>query len=451
MGSSIQHIVAQILIFLWINSITASAQIFYPSSDSLTLIDDLREPVFNSVEFVTHPQGATVSYVFYNNFFPISATPFSASMPSGEFYIRFDKDGYKPLIEKIDIENNIDSFEFWLDKEKQLLHCKKIIECGPAPKCVTITPDKKELWVTLLAGPPSVRIFDLDSGEELNNIELGKNGAVEVIFNREGTLAYVSQMETASVYEIDVESKEVLRNFKTNSSWSKIVELSVDEQKLYVSNWSGNNISEIDLVSGNLIRNISCLKTPRGIYPTPVSQYLYVAGFGKGEIQKINLVDGTKEKIFKGGYAIRHFAADTTNQILYASDMGKNCIWAVNLKTDSVYLFKKTGNKPNTIRLSPDGNILFVSCRGRNNSKSYYLKGPEWGSVELIDTQTGELLDVIIGGNQCTGLDVSLDGRLLVFSDFLDNTIRIYEIPPYDVLKKGNGGRSEFYSIDIKK
>src|SRR3989304_5307734 len=250
MGSSIQHNVAQILIFLWINSITASAQIFYPSSDSLTLIDDLREPVFNSVEFVTHPQGATVSYVFYNNFFPISATPFSASMPSGEFYIRFDKDGYKPLIEKIDIE--------------------KIIECGPAPKCVTITPDKKELWVTLLAGPPSVRIFDLDSGEELNNIELGKNGAVEVIFNREGTLAYVSQMETARVYEIDVESKEVLRNFKTNSSWSKIVELGVDEQKLYVSNWSGNNISEIDLVSGNLIKNISCLKTPRGIYPTPV-------------------------------------------------------------------------------------------------------------------------------------------------------------------------------------
>jgi len=45
-----------------------------------------------------------------------------------------------------------------------------------------------------------------------------------------------------------------------------------------------------------------------------------------------------------------------------------------------------------------------------------------------------------VAGNQTTGLDVSEDGGLLAISDFLDNRIRIYTIPPYQQLATGNGG-----------
>lgn len=96
---------------------------------------------------------------------------------------------------------------------------------------------------------------------------------------------------------------------------------------------------------------------------------------------------------------------------------------------------------PNMIDLSPDGRVLHVSCRGRNGPNCY-LPGPEWGSVLLVDTATGRLLDPIVGGNQPTGPDVSDDGTRLAFSDFLDNRISVYSIPEYQTLANGSGGRA---------
>ena len=101
--------------------------------------------------------------------------------------------------------------------------------------------------------------------------------------------------------------------------------------------------------------------------------------------------------------------------------------------------------------LSPDGKVLYVSNRGRDNAESYYLPGPEWGTVLAIDTGSGTVLDAIVGGNQCTGLDVSPDGTLLAFSDFLDHKIRVYAIPPYEVLASGEGGRAESRAVDRVK
>ena len=54
--------------------------------------------------------------------------------------------------------------------------------------------------------------------------------------------------------------------------------------------------------------------------------------------------------------------------------------------------------------------------------------GPEWGTVAVIDTASGAYLDALIGGNQPTGLDVSSDGTMLVYSDFLDNRVTVYRL-----------------------
>ena len=56
-----------------------------------------------------------------------------------------------------------------------------------------------------------------------------------------------------------------------------------------------------------------------------------------------------------------------------------------------------------------------------------------------------------MGGNQCTGLDVSPDGNYLAFSDFLDNTIRVYKVPDYETLVAGGGGRAQERFADVKK
>jgi len=318
---------------------------------------------------------------------------------------------------------------------------------------VAITPDNKEIWTTLLLNAKKgVSIFNTLTGENTADINLAGAGGVEVIFSGNGQKAYISQMETAQIFEIDTKTKKILRTFSTNSSWTKIIELSADEKTLFASNWCGDDISEIDLTTGRLRRRIPTVDTPRGLYPTTDGKTLYVAGFGNGEIEKIDLATGKGKIIYNSGGAMRHIVADEERGLLYISDMAKNVIWQLSLKNDQVTKFVNTDRNPNTIAFSPDKKILFVSCRGENASaENYYIPGPEWGSVLLFDTESGQMLDAIVAGNQPTALDISVDGKLLVFSDFLDSRLEVFQIPSYDVLKSGKGGRSQLYKSELKK
>jgi len=369
----------------------------------------------------------------------VGETPIQGTVSAGMVRITLATEGFNDYSTEIFVDEPRELL-LWMDPEGQLVHCLNVFDSGPAPKGATFSPDGTTVWTTLLAGPPSVQVFDPMTGALINEIQLGEHGAVEVIFSEDGSTAWVSQMETARVYEIDVASMEVTRTFDTGSAWSKVVEVSPDGQKLYVANWSGHDVSVIDLATGTLDYRIRTANTPRGLYATPDGLSLYVAGFGDGTIAKIDLERKSSETVFGGGGAIRHLVADKERGVLFASDMAEDCVWALDLATDTVTKFASTDQKPNTIDLSPDGRILFVSCRGENNASSYYIPGPEWGSILLFDTASGMALDAIVGGNQPTPLNVSPDGTRLIFGDFLDDRLRYYEIPSYETLVAGDGG-----------
>ena len=166
-----------------------------------------------------------------------------------------------------------------------------------------------------------------------------------------------------------------------------------------------------------------------------------MAGYELGQFQRIDLTTGKGDILLDTGGALRHMVANEAGTLLYFDDMAKFETYVVDVATEKITKLAKTDPEPNTLDLSPDGKVLYVSCRGLNGD-DYMAPGPEWGSVVLIDTATGKTLDAIVGGNQPTGLDVSPDGRYLAFSDFLDDRIRVYTIPSYEVLVDGEGGRA---------
>ena len=367
---------------------------------------------------------------------------------AGPVELTVEAEGFQTHAETLQLEADTE-LRVWLDKPGQLLH--KIAQWGTAgaPKQVAFTPDSQEVWVTLLSGT-GFQAFDR-SGEILAEVDLPEAGSVEVIFNRAGTRGYVSQMETASVYEIDVATKEVLRRLDTGGVWTKVMALSADEQTLWASNWVSSNVSEIDLATGEVRRKLSTVTTPRGLYVTPDGSRLYVAGFEHGEIEVLDLATGDSEVIYRSGGAMRHLVGDPETGLMYASDMARHHVLVVDTATNEVAELAAVDRVPNTIDLSPDGRVLYVSNRGRNNPETYYKPGPEWGTVVVIDTATGDYLDAIVGGNQTTGLDVSPDGTMVAFSDFLDNRVSVYRIPPYDELVAGDGGRWEAHLAEIAK
>lgn len=403
-----------------------------------------------AVRVVTHPEGAACTLTLGDGKTLSGTGPFDASVPSGTVKVRIEQAGYNPFEREYFVDGPL-SLEYYLDPEGQILHGLGLITTAGAPKGVSVTHDGAEAWTSILNGPPSIQIFNPRTGAYLGEVDLGEYGAVEVIFNKAGTLAYTSQMETAKCFEIDVKTRKVLREFDTKSTWTKWVELSPDEKTLYASNWSGDDVSIIDLASGQLVKRIGVSNTPRGMYATDDGNWLYVAGFDSGDLERINLKTYAKEVLFTDGGALRHIVADEKNGRLFISDMSLDVVWVHDMKTGTTTKFVDVDEKPNTIDLTPDGKMLFVSCRGENNPKSYYIPGPEWGSILVFDATNGKPLDALIAGNQPTALDVSDDGKLLIFSDFLDNRLRVYEIPPYETFAKGNGGRFEAHKAAITK
>lgn len=376
-------------------------------------------------------------------------TPFKVQAPSGKSTITLTRNGYNKIVRDVDLTKDT-SLTFWLDPEGLLVQSLIRFTSGSMPKQVAFSPDGKELWVSLLGGR-GLEIYDPYTGKRLDSVRLGTlGGAVEVIFTKDGETVYASQMESGSVFEVDRKSRKVQRQMLTGGTWTKVMVLSPDEKRLYAANWTSNNVSVIDLASGRVIKKIPTVNVPRGLYVTKDEKRLFVAGYELGQFQRIDLATGKGDILLDTGGALRHMVANEDGTLLYFDDMAKFQTYVVDVATEKITKLAKTDPEPNTLDLSPDGKVLFVSCRGLNGD-NYMAPGPEWGSVVLIDTATGKMLDAIVGGNQPTGLDVSPDGTYLAFSDFLDNRIRVFTIPSYEVLADGEGGRSQSHLAELPK
>ena len=144
-------------------------------------------------------------------------------------------------------------------------------------------------------------------------------------------------------------------------------------------------------------------------------------------MQKVDLAKRVVAKSLSFGEgALRHIVLHPSGDILYVSDMLRGRILEVDASRDSLRRQVRVDRNLNTIALSPDGRHLFVCSRGPNNPEDYTKKGPAFGTLSCIDTQSMRIIDWAWGRNQPTGLAVSPDGRTVAFSNFLDDEVEVY-------------------------
>lgn len=344
-----------------------------------------------------------------------------------------------------------DDVEPCVGTDGAFVRCVGRVVTGNRPKSLAFSPDGKELWVALHYDKPALAVYDTTTFALIGAVEMGAYGAVELAFSRDGARVYASQFETASVFEVDRAARTVTRVLETGSSESKVVEVAPDDKTVWVANWKGNDVSEFDATTGSLRRSIKTPGIPRGLWATPDGAHLYIAGYSPGRLYRVDRASGELTILSEMGSSVRHLVADPTRGRLYASDLGDAEIRVYDLAKGSFEVLARTDPKPNTIDLSPDGRLLFASCRGANNPDSYLDVGPEWGTVLVYDALTGRMVDAVVSGNQSTGLDVSPDGRLVATTDFLDNRVNIYAVPDTSAVLAGDGGASSTYRARVTK
>jgi len=357
--------------------------------------------------------------------------------------IRLEKEGFVPLQLNIALEEHLGRYQgenrapLWqFHKAESSFELVNYWASGHKPKSVTFIDDV-HVSVPLMEGG-GTDIINIRSGE-IESIQPPREyarheGFVESLVLKKKKELWITQMSRSAIHIFDLRSLDYRSTISLDGEWPKVLLYDPFRNRVYCSNWASKDISVIDVQTRKELDRIKVQAVPRGMVLSGNGRYLYATQFTiagqsdcKGRVVKIDLNTNEIVKKMGGEGAKRHAVKDSQDR-LFVSDMCQSQIEVYDLKTDHQLKIIEVHSKPNTIKLSPDEQYLYVSCRGPNNPEGYKNPGLEMGRVYVIDTNTFEVIEFWEGGNQPTGLDISPDGRYLVSSDFLDDRIRVHRL-----------------------
>jgi YVTN family beta-propeller protein len=357
----------------------------------------------------------------------------AVTLKTGDHRFVFAAPGYYPTELDVHVPAKDSPLEVKLERRLASLTPVTELHTGFQPKSVAFTPDGKFL-LTALLGSTGVDLFSTAPFRKIKRISFPdeirrKAGFVEMAFLEDAGELWVSQMTTGLIHVIDMNDFTYRESFPSGGVMPKVITVSRDQSRAFVSNWGSRTVGVIDVESREVVKTIPIDGIPRGMAVTGEDRYLYVGNYTTGGIEKIDLeiLEVVKTLRFPRRGAMRHLVYDPERHLLYGSDILRGSILVLSTEDDRLLAEVPVDQKLNTIRLSPDGRFLFISSRGPNHPVTYLRKGFVFGKVYMMDTHSFDLRVWVWGGNQPTGLDVSPDGRFLVFSDFLDSRLEVYE------------------------
>ena len=321
--------------------------------------------------------------------------------------------------------------EIKLEKESGVMKLLGEYRTGIQPKSAYFSPDGRRIFVPLL-DQHGVDVFRFEQSlvfeKRLTIPGSAAVGFVEAMTDERRRELWVSNMVENKVHIFNLDTLDYKTSLGTGGILPKVVAQNPDGSLTVVSNWVSRDISVFDSETKKLLRRIPAGGTPRGMAFSPDGTLLYTAIFDEPVIAIIDMTQNKVSKryrLYEGAGAARHVIYRDNR--LYVSDMYRGTVNILNAATGALIASKRIGPNINTIVLSPDGKRLVASSRGRNNSEDYTKPGPDFGAVYLLKAEDLSLEERIWGRNQPTGLAISPNGKYLVFTDFLDANLELYE------------------------
>lgn len=361
-----------------------------------------------------------------------------AQLKPGTYQFTFSHPGYISQSLSYTLQTKDQVIEQKLELEDSPLEFIRYINTQKRPKSVEFTPDGRYVVTAPLSGrnPQVFRVSDWSLVAELQTPEqyAKQQGFVEFAFLPELDEFWVSQMYTNALHIFKLSDFSYKETLDSSGQFPKVICVHPDG-RVFVSNWVSQTIAVIDSKTRKTLKKIPVKGTPRGMAVSPDGKTIFIANFDHGTLDVLDTTSYTitKRLFEKGGKlpsggAKRHIITDTVKNRLYMTDMARGSIFALDLADFSLVAEVKIGQKANTTKLSPDGKWLYACTRGTNNRVDYEIKGPDFGTLVMIDTDTMTIHSTQFGGNQPTGLALSKDGKTVIFSDFLDHRLQVYRV-----------------------
>ena len=267
------------------------------------------------------------------------------------------------------------------------------VELGMFPATLDISPATGWVYVANfnLHGPhepSSVSIVDGATMDEIERIETGvmPHGSR---LNSDGTMQYHVSMMTDELYELDA----------INMSVSRVLNLSGDDSGTemnqgahHVENESGHDAA----MHSNEGPHQPKVK-PTWASPSPDMPHVYVAGNGNDKIYVVNsdswMVSDVWESPGKAPYNLEPTHAGDRLIVTYKGE-GAVGIWDIE-SGEQLKKISTSRKVTHGVVIAPDDRYAFVSSEGI---------GGESGTVDIIDLQTLEIVDVVEVGKQAAGI-----------------------------------------------
>ncbi|MDZ7822031.1 MAG: WD40 repeat domain-containing protein [Candidatus Marinimicrobia bacterium] len=286
------------------------------------------------------------------------------------------------------------------DYRTEFPYFMKSARTASSPKSCVFSPDGKYVYVTLLGQRNvAVQVYSVDPFEKIRTVsppcrDESKNyGFAEgVCYEPDGSF-WFTRMTTGEyfVYHPGSDSLEAARS--AGGVWTKSLEFSPNHRQVAMSHWISRRISVIDARTHRLIRDLSTSQIPRGVAWIG-NDTLAVALYGGANstdcgIEIFDVRTGKKiQSMPEHRSAMRDVRYDPRKKMLYYDDMRFALVYQYDWIRRETLDRIEVDSHPNTIRLTPDGEYLFVSCRGPNNPEGYTLPSPRNGKIVVIRDRT---------------------------------------------------------------
>lgn len=321
-------------------------------------------------------------------------------------------------------ESDDEVYQVAFDAEQQKGSVSDVIPVGEypteneGPHGINIGLDGEYWYLSVAHGNPYGWLYKFKTGsnEYITRTELGMFPASLEISKTTGLLYVVNfnlhgDMEPSTVSVVDPEAMEVIADIPTGimPHGSRITE---DGKFQYHVSMMTDELMEINTADLSISRRLNIaeeensqaqnsqkpLAKPTWADPHPQKKLVYVANNGSDEIVEIDTKNWEVKRRFETGSGTAPYNLEVSpdGEYVVASYKGKGATGIWNLQEGrEVATINNSRKVSHGVTISPDSRYAFISVEG---------VGGEPGSVDIIDMETLERVEVIEVGKQAGGI-----------------------------------------------